>query len=559
MKTTACLSFYTSIYRHDGGWIHAVVGTLHENQKYIYFPPIGSRLSMGDVNTRVLIVEPPFYRLFKNSYSLSRYPLSLGYLSGTIQRDTAWDVKAYNADFNPRSEKFEISYITNQGFDNYRKMMSSPRGGLWEEVRSVIEAFKPSVVAISVKAPNFAAGCFVAEIAKQVDFNTIVIVGGAHPSTVKEKVFACQPIDIAIVGEGEETIVEVLEAIESGRSLEHIPGIIYRRDKEIVVNPARRPMENLDRLCYPFEYAERVLVDFHKYPPFAFNYIMAIRGCPYNCVYCGSKYVWGRQPRFRSPGSVVAEMKALFEKGYRQIKFVDETFGVSRRYIKDLCHRIQEECPGVQWSCEFPVRLVDREIVSIMKQAGCSAIHLGIESGNNAVLASIQKGITIEEAIAACDIVREHQIRLSVFFIIGFPQETEATLNDTIGAIELIDADNTVLSIFTPYEGTECYDYLKQKGMIDDQWNNAHFNHQSLNNYFCQKIDRDTFRVKVQQLERYINMKNAQNSLLHAMALKPADIYFRIGLWKGSSILLNLMNVWLKNKLAFASSRTRTK
>ena len=149
-------------------------------------------------------MAPPFYRLFKDTYALARYPLSLGYLAGTIKKETDWDVMVYNADFIPDSEPgIKNSYMTSVGFDKYLCNLRDSSGQVWRETKSVILEYKPDVVGISSMSQNFASSRIVAKLAKEINRDTIVVVGGPHPSMVGGEVLKCRDIDICVKGEGE--------------------------------------------------------------------------------------------------------------------------------------------------------------------------------------------------------------------------------------------------------------------------------------------------------------------------------------------------------------------
>ena len=141
------------------------------------------------------------------------------------------------------------------------------------------------------------------------------------------------------------------------------------------------------------------------------------------------------------------------------ITFEDDTFGINKDYIARLCDAIIAGCPGLKWSCELHVKLADEKIISLMKKAGCYSISIGIESGNNEILKKIRKNITIEEAMKVCRIIKKQGIELCGFFMVGFPYETEDTLKDTMIAMNKIDYDALVYSIFTPYPGTESFEF----------------------------------------------------------------------------------------------------
>ena len=459
----------------------------------------------------ILFIDPPFYRLFKETYSLNRYPFSLGYLAGMVRRETDWRIMVYNADFYPKSETILVKHMAGLGFDSYLKNLKDLSAPVWGEVKSVISEYAPAVVGITTKSQNFASAINVAKLAKELDERIKVILGGPHVCMVGAEVLKYHEVDICVLGEGERTIVDLLRAIDADKGLEGIPGIIYRESGRIVRNQAREFIEDLDSLCFPHESAGEVLKDYAQYPPAAFSYIFATRGCPYNCFFCGSRNIWSRKVRFRSPDNVVKEIKELRRKGLRSFCFEDDVFGVTRKYLYELCNALIHHCPGIKWDCEIHVKLVDEKTISLMKKAGCYSIRLGIESGNNEILRAIGKGITIEEALAACKIIKKHGIVLHAFFIVGFPQDTVETLKDTVEAMKKTRCDLLVYSIFTPYPGTEAFEYCKKHGLIDDNYDPSLFNHQSPANCFCVHIAPKILRSMVSKIERKVDRRNKAN------------------------------------------------
>lgn len=463
------------------------------------------------ISNRILLIEPPFYRLYKKTYSLNRYPLSLGYLAGTIKKETDWDVVVYNADFSPESETGSVSYLAGDGFKNYLNNLKDFSGAVWSEIRAAILAYSPTVVGITAKSQNFASAQMVAQIAKEINKEIIVVVGGPHPSMAGKDVFDCKAIDISVRGEGEKTIIELLNAVGISKALEKINGIIFRKNGEVTETPPREFITDLDTLCFPHETVSQVLKNSDLYPLTAFKNVFAIRGCPFNCFYCGSRNIWSRKARFRSPENIVEEIKGLQKMGLKSIHFDDDTFGINQKYIQDLCNALISHCPGIKWSCEIHVRLANDKNISMMKKAGCYSIQIGIESGSNEILQEMRKNITIEEALSACKIIKKYGIELQAFFMVGFPQETEETLNETIKAIEKIDCDVLIYSIFTPYPGTEAFEFCRSKGLIPESYNVSLYNHQSPLNCFCMHIQPERFRMLVSKIERIVDRRNARN------------------------------------------------
>ena len=491
---------------------------------------------MKQDQSKILLIEPPFYRLFKDTYSLCRYPFALGYLAGTIRKETNWSIMAYNTDFcpqNPQSESVKMNYLTSTGFDNYLNNLKDLSKPIWRKIKSTISEYKPTVVGISAKSQNFASACVVAKLAKEVNKQIIVIVGGPHPSMVGSDVLNCPDIDIVVRGEGENTIVELLNAIDAQKKFDDIKGINYRKDSQLVENAPREFIKDLDSLCFPHENAPKVLKDYNQYPLTAFTNIFATRGCPYNCFFCGSRKIWSRKVRFRSPESVIREIKGLQKMGSHLIRFDDDTFGgTNKKYINDLCNALIIHCPGLKWSCGIHVKSVNEQTISLMKAAGCYSIAIGIESGNNGILKEMRKNITIEEAFSACRIIKKHGIKLGAFFIVGFPQETEDTLNDTVAVMKKCKCDSVTYSIFTPYPGTEAFEFCKENGLIGDDYNVSLYNHQSPSNCFCVNITPERFRELVHKIEIMVDRKESLNRITGVFSLKTFTRMQELGIGK---------------------------
>lgn len=462
---------------------------------------------------RILLIEPPYYRLFKDTYSLVRYPLSLGYLAGEIISKTDWVVKAYNADFNPISEEIKVKVLAGEGFNNYLKNLHNVKNPIWNEIKKEVIKFKPNVVGISVKSPNFASGCTVAQVVKKIDKKILVIMGGPHISMVKKDALECQNIDIGVFGEGEETLVDLLQTLEKRKSLKGVKGILFRDKNKIVENPPRDFIKDINKLSYPHINAPNVLIDYKKYPLSAFQYLFAIRGCPNNCFFCGSRMIWSRKVRFRSVENIVNEIKSLQKLGLNTFHFDDDTFGVSKQNIFNICESLSAFTKGIKWSCELPVRLIDEETIHKMKKAGCYLIQVGIESGSNEILKAMRKNITIEQALTAAKIIKKSDIMLQTFFMVGFPQETEQTLNDTLYAMKKIKSDYIVYSIFTPYPGTEIFEFCKEHNLVNESFDVSLYNHQSPQNCFCLNIGKPKFRRLLGKVESRVDRVNRINYL----------------------------------------------
>jgi anaerobic magnesium-protoporphyrin IX monomethyl ester cyclase len=467
---------------------------------------------------KILLIEPPFYRLYKDTYSLNILPLSLGYLGSSIKKNTDWDVLLYNSDFNPVSESYSLKYLTGEGFVKYKNNLNDLSSSIWGEIKRIIVECNPGVVGISAKTQNFKSACHVAKIVKSINNEIIVIMGGPHPSMVGSDILKYPEIDICVIGEGEITIIEILNAIQGKKKYDDISGIAFRKNNSIITNKKRDLIADLDILDFPLKYAPEILHNFESYPASAFGHVFTARGCPYNCTFCGSKYIWTRNVRFRSLDNIIEEIKVIQKYGVNYIRFEDDSFGINKKHLIGLCDALSRNCTGLTWECEMPVQLVDEQNISLMKSSGCVLIQVGVESGNDYILSVIKKNITIEKAFSACSLIKKHRIKVSVFFMVGFPQETEETLADTVYAIKKIKCDSVVYSIYTPYPGTETYDLCRDMGLIDSDHDYSLYNHQSPENYFCINIPHDRFREIASNLEREIEKKNANKILINTLS-----------------------------------------
>jgi len=462
-------------------------------------------------NRKIMLIEPPFYRLYHDQNCLVKYPLALGYLSGNIIKNTDWSVRAYNADFNAHKERYapEIDYISNEGFKRYLDFLKDYSMPIWNEVKKSIEEYNPSIVGISAKTQNFVSATIVAKIAKEINPDIKVIVGGVHPTMNGAKVLDCKDIDYLCLGEGENTIVDLVNALEKNLELSSVNGIVFRDNGKIINTKPRSYVENLDSLDFPLIHAPKILKDFDKYPKEAFGYIFASRGCPYACTFCESKSMWTRKVRYRSPENVVAELKLMKEFGLNRVNFDDDTFGISKKNIKALNNLMHDELPDMTYTCETVVQLAkDEDVVRDMKHGGCTGTFVGIESGNNEILKKIKKTQTTDECILAMRNLKKYGIESHAFIMVGFPSETEETFKQTMNFIPKLKPDSVIFSIFTPYPGSDIYEECKREGIIEGDFDLSLYNHQSPLNCFTKNIPRERFYELRKKAVKFVDNYN---------------------------------------------------
>jgi radical SAM superfamily enzyme YgiQ (UPF0313 family) len=227
---------------------------------------------------------------------------------------------------------------------------------------------------------------------------TFVALGGPHASSLPDRSMQeCDALDAVVFGEGERTILEILDRLAARESLEGVHGTAYRDPGGIVVNASRELVDDLDAIPFP----AWDLIPMHKYVASTwfpnkvkqYTNIFTSRGRPYGCTFCGAKTTWTRKFRARSPENVIAEMEEVYRRfGIPNFFISDDLFTLKRKRVLDICNLILEKQLPITWTCLSRVNTVDPEMLALMKQAGCYLISYGLESRSQEVLDKLDKG-----------------------------------------------------------------------------------------------------------------------------------------------------------------------
>jgi len=343
------------------------------------------------------------------------------------------------------------------------------------EVRRIVSEYEPDIVGITMNALQSRSAFEIADLIREENPKVKIVVGGPHPSALREGILEkCRSVDAVVYGEGEVTFSELVRAFEEDRSLERIKGVCFRTGEEILVNEPREPLKNLDSLPrLALDLAEPI----RRYPgayPVGGRpsiHVMASRGCPFKCTFC-SNPVWGKRVRFRSVGSLLSEVEWLREEfKVREIFFQDDTFNLNRDWFEAICDGIIERGLNKKMVFKSPFRanerLLDLDLLRLAKEAGFWMIFYGVESGNQEILDSVKKNLRLEEIERAFRLTKKAGIRTYASFMIGNLGESRATVMDTIGFAKRIDPDYYGFAIATPYPGSEFYDRAMALGYLD--------------------------------------------------------------------------------------------
>lgn len=299
------------------------------------------------------------------------------------------------------------------------------------------------------------------------------VCGGVHATIAPEEVARTTGIDIACRGEAEETLLELCEALESGRDHTRIAGLWMLRGEELVANPVRPLVTDLDSLPFP----DRTIFDpalfcADQHPR---GTLMASRGCPFNCTYCSNHAQKSAYPnpecyvRFRSPESVVAEIEQMVaaDRGIEFIRFDDDILTTDRGWFSRLSGLYRERV-GMPFICNSRVNFTDRRMADALAGMGCSVVCMGIESGNpwlrDKVLGRHMGNDRIVEAFAACHEAGMKTVSTNMF---GLPFEDTSMVLDTIKLNALCHPDTIQVSTFIPYPGTELFKTCEENGLLE--------------------------------------------------------------------------------------------
>jgi radical SAM superfamily enzyme YgiQ (UPF0313 family) len=283
--------------------------------------------------------------------------------------------------------------------------------------------------------------------------------------------------DYAVIGEGEKTVVELMVAIGNDIRLSNVKGIAYKSDGKVIINSPRDPILNLDTISYP----ARRLLDMNRYTTHHFKSfglklpykvksttLISSRSCPYACTMC-FRDVWGNKWRGRSPENIVGEIKLLNRDGFNGFVFNDDTFVVDCKRAMGFCQQLIDSKLDVKWYCNGRVNLMDKEFLELMARSGCVGVAYGIESGNQAILDSIKKGITLEQIERVVKETKNAGIHVTGYFMLGILGDSKQTIQQTLDFARKLDLDFYGFTMTSPIEGTPMHKEAMDKGLIQYQ------------------------------------------------------------------------------------------
>ncbi|MBI4682359.1 MAG: radical SAM protein [Nitrospirae bacterium] len=386
----------------------------------------------------ILLINPPYNReVYTETKTLSVHPpVGLAYLASFVQR---YGVKVEIIDANA---------------------LNYSRGEL---VNRIVDHPSRIVGITSVTALIHSVCKICDEVRAKSD--KVIILGGQH-GTFKDKEIleSCKSIDYIVRGEGEVTLLRLLHRLKINKSAKGLMGVSYPDNNTVVSNPSRPPIKDINKIPFPaWELLPRSKYKLNGFLDIGFKgeqlaKLISSRGCPNKCTFCASAFFWGKV-RFRNVDNIYEEIEYLTQKLHvRQIDFMDDCLTIPVSRFKDLCNRIIDNKLNFKWSCYSRVQNITDELVLLMKKAGCFQVLLGIESGNQEIIDSLKKNITLEQVTNAVKLFKKHGIDCLGFFMVGLPKDTKYTVHETVNFAKKLNLDFPFFSVTTPLPGTELYD-----------------------------------------------------------------------------------------------------
>lgn len=383
------------------------------------------------------------------------------------------------------------SYLKKNGH-KVELFMDNGKGSSLSEIMD----FDPDIIAYSCSTGSHQWTSYISHLIKQKK-DILTVMGGPHPTYYSEAIHQ-EGIDFIVRGEGEETLCELVEHLENGTDFHSIPNLVYLEDNEMVINPLRGLINDLDLLPSP---DRELYYKYHFLRTSPNKHVITGRGCPYNCSFCCNKaykemyHGKGKVIRRHSIDRVINDIVNLRDRyGLSSVRFDDEVFILSPQWLFPFLEAYAEKV-HIPFSCLIRADILTEEITKAMKKAGCYIAYFGIESGNNILRNSIlKKRIARDDIIKTAKLLRKYNIKSGTFNMLGLPGETIENAFETVTLNREINADYPWCSILQPYPKTELEEEAIKNGYIEKRehissFSRSYFNHSVIKNKAAHQLE----------------------------------------------------------------------
>lgn len=345
-----------------------------------------------------------------------------------------------------------------------------------EEVLKIVANEEPDLLAITLTTVSLKTSVFLAQKIKEMNSGIRILVGGPHLTSLPEDtMLASKAFDIGVIGEGEQTIKELLRAFKDNSPWTSIPGIAFKMNGKVIRTSCRMRIKHLDELPMPAFDLLPKLDRHYRVPTQSIKYmpctsLVTSRGCPGKCAFC-DRATFGNDVRFHS-ADYITEMMLRLQKDYgvKGVLFEDDNFMLSEERLHNFAELIKKKNIKIVWSALSRIDLITEAKLRLAKEAGCWQILCGVESGSQKILDFFKKGVTLKDIKAKIQLIQKHGFYTKGFFILGSPLETMETLRQTKEFIATLNLDDISLTFFTPYPGSEIWNEIHEYGKLEADW-----------------------------------------------------------------------------------------
>ena len=343
----------------------------------------------------------------------------------------------------------------------------------WDEIRAELRRRRPAYVGSYAITATIETCLELGRVVKEELPEATYILGGVHPTFMWREILEAEdsPVDFIVRGEGEKTIEELLRALESGDELSGVAGIAYKREDGPTITPQRLFLDDMEEYPAAFDIADWPIYKYFVIPGGRLGSVATSRGCNFTCTFCSQQQFWARSWRSRSPEKVVEEIVRLNDDyGVNVVLFTDEYPTQDQARWEELMDRIialdRELYLLMETRAADIVR--DKAFLHKYRQAGIVHVYVGLEATEQETLDRVRKGSSVEEGRESLALIREHGMLSETSFVLGFPEETEENVRNTLETARYFDPDMAHFLAITPWPYSELYNEVKDRIAVTD-------------------------------------------------------------------------------------------
>ena len=413
----------------------------------------------------ICLIKPSILHKSASFALLPTAPLGLAYIAAALQKE---------------EHKIQVIDSSAEGFEQVEKFIADLYlyGLSAPQITQLIEG-QPTVICFGLMfTNNWLSSRELIKLVKEKFPKAILIAGGEHATAAPDLCLQHSPLDYIVLGEGEETIVHLVDAIENKRELSEVPGIAFLKDQKLFKTKPRKRIKEIKEIPWP----AWDLFPLQKYFDHKMSHgvyrgrtlpVMATRGCPYTCTFCSNPQMWGKKYEMRPPEDFVNELEYLYQE-YQVTNFdlYDLTAIIFKDWIVAMCQEILNRGLNITYQLPSGTRAeaIDFEVADLLFRSGCKNITYAPESGSKEVLRRVKKKVKVHKMLESIKHSYKAGINVHLNMIIGFPEDTHGNFWVTwwfIIRASWYGANDMAMAVFTPYPGSDLYDELSKQGKVD--------------------------------------------------------------------------------------------